>query len=58
MLIDHSLHNFLEKINHDLQISIGRVNPVQISSRSDDCVTTDIMWKTPKIPKKKSKSQK
>ena len=43
MLIDLFLHNFLEKIIFDFQITIDRVHPVQISSRSDNCITTDIM---------------
>ena len=43
MLINPSLHNFLEKNIFDLQITIDRVHPVQISSRSDNCITTHIM---------------
>ena len=46
------LHNSLEKTVFDLQITIHRVHPVQISSRSDNCITADIMKKTPKMPKK------
>ena len=52
MLINHSWYNFLEKIIFDFQITIDTAHPVQISSRSDNCVTTDIMWKSPKMPKK------
>ena len=48
MLINPSSYNFLEKIIFDLQITIDRVNPVQISSCSDYCITTGIMRKTPK----------
>ena len=43
MLINPSLHNFLENIIFDFQITIDTVHPVQISSRSDNCITTDIM---------------
>ena len=43
MLINHSLYNFLEKDIFDFQITIDKVNPVQISSRSDNLITTDIM---------------
>ena len=32
-----------ENILLDLQIPIDRIHPVQISSRSDYCITTDIM---------------
>ena len=53
MLINPSLHNFLENIIFDFQITIHRVHPVQISSRSDNCITADIMKKTPKMPKKR-----
>ena len=45
------LIKFSEKIIFDLQITIARVHPVQISSRSDYCITTDIMWKTLKMQK-------
>ena len=34
---------FLEKIIFDLQVTIHRIHPVQSSSRSDYCITTDIM---------------
>ena len=51
MLINPSLHNFLENIIFDFQITIDRVHPVQISSRSDNCIATDIMCKTPKMLK-------
>ena len=47
MLINPSLYNFLEIIIFDFQIARDRVHPVQISSRSDHCITTDIIWKTP-----------
>ena len=43
MLINPSLHNFLENIIFDFQITIDTVHPVQISSRSDNCITIDIM---------------
>ena len=43
MLMDPSLHNVLENIIFDFQIIIDRVHPVQISSNSDNCITTDIM---------------
>ena len=43
MLINPSLHNLLENIIFDFQITIDKVHPVQISSRSDNCITTDIM---------------
>ena len=36
-------YDFLEKVIFDLQITIDRVHPVQIPSRSDHCITTDIM---------------
>ena len=39
MLINSSLHNFLENIIFDFQITIDTVHPVQISSRSDNCIT-------------------
>ena len=55
MLINPSLHNFLENIIFDFQITIDKVHPVQISSRSDNCITTDIMRKSQKVPKKVSK---
>ena len=42
--------------NHfDLEVTIPRVNPVQISSRSDICITADML--TPKM-QKKQQSQK
>ena len=44
----------LEKIIFDIQISIPRVHPVQISSRFDYCIATDIMWKYTKNEKKVS----
>ena len=43
MLINPSLYNFLEDIIFDFQITIDKVNPVQISSCSDNCITTDIL---------------
>ena len=43
MLINPSLHNFLENITFEFQITINKVHPVQISSPSDNCITTDIM---------------
>ena len=43
MLINPSLYNFLENIIFDFQITIDKVQPVQISSPSDNCITTDIM---------------
>ena len=36
-------NNFSENIISDFQIAIDRVHPVQISSRSDNCITTHIM---------------
>ena len=51
MLINPSLHNFSENIIFDFQITIHRVHPVQISSRSDYCITTDIMRKHRKCRK-------
>ena len=42
MLINPSLHNLLENIIFDFQ-TINTVHPVQISSRADNCITTDIM---------------
>ena len=41
MLINPSKYNFLEKNVFDLQVN--RVHPVQISSRSDNCITTHRM---------------
>ena len=35
MLINPSLHNLLENIIFDFQITIDTVHPVQISSRAD-----------------------
>ena len=49
MLIHPPWYNFSEKILFDLQINIDWVHPVQISSRSYYCISTDIMWKTPNI---------
>ena len=43
---------FFKEIKFDLQITIDRVHPVQSSSRSDYCITTVIIWKTLKLPKK------
>ena len=43
MLINPSLHTCLENTIFDFQITIDTVHPVQISSRSDKCITTDIM---------------
>ena len=39
------LNSFLEKSIFDLKITIPRVHPVQISSHSDYCITTGIMYK-------------
>ena len=36
-------YDSLEKIIFDFQMTIDRVHPVRISSRSDNCITTDIM---------------
>ena len=47
MLINHSWYNFLENTIFDFQITKDRVHPVQISSCSDNCITTDIMPKKP-----------
>ena len=41
--LDPSQYNFLEKNIFDLQITIDRVHPIQILSRSDYCITTHIM---------------
>ena len=43
MLINPPLHDFLENIIFDFQITIDPVYPVQILSRSDNCITADIM---------------
>ena len=43
MLINHSLYNLLQNIIFDFQITIDRVNPVQISSHSDNRITADII---------------
>ena len=43
MLINHSLHSYLENIIFDFQITIDTVHPVQISSLSDNYITTYIM---------------
>ena len=43
MLINPPLHNPLGNIIIDFQITIDTVHPVQISSRSDNCITTNIM---------------
>ena len=43
MLLNPSLHNLLENAIFDFQITIDRVHHVQISSRPDNCITTDIM---------------
>ena len=43
MLINPSLYNFFENIIFHLQITIDIVHPVQSSSCSDNCITTDIM---------------
>ena len=51
MLINPSSYDFLEKITCDLQIPTDRVHPVQISSRSDNCISTDIISKSPKMQK-------
>ena len=52
MLINPSWYISFEKIIVDLQITIDRVHPVQILSCSHYCITTHILWKTPKMPKK------
>ena len=52
MLINHSRYNFLENIIFDFQVTIERAHPIQISSRSDNCITTDIMWKSQKKAEK------
>ena len=49
MLINPSLYDFLQKIIFDFQITTDRVHHIQISSRSDNCITTDLMWKTTKF---------
>ena len=51
MLINPSLHNFLENIIFDFQITIDRVHPIQISSRSYYCITTHITEKTQNVKK-------
>ena len=43
MLINPPLHNLLENIIFDFQIAIDTVHLVQISSRLDNCITTDII---------------
>ena len=53
MFINPSCYNFLEKNIFDLQITIDRVHPVQILSCSHYCITTHILRKTPKMPKKR-----
>ena len=53
MLINPSSYNFFEKNIFDLQITMERVHPVQISSRSVHCIITNIMWKTQKMMKKR-----
>ena len=57
MLINPSLHNSLENTIFGFQITINRVHPVQILSRSDYCITTDIMWKNTKSAEKTIESQ-
>ena len=52
------LNSFLEKSIFDLKITIPRVHPVQISSHSDYCITTGIMWKHTENAEKMTKSQK
>ena len=52
MLLNPFLHNSIGNIIFDFHITIDTVHPVQISSRSDNCITTDMMWKSPKMPKK------
>ena len=42
MLINPSLHNFLENTIFDFQITIDTVHPVQISSSSDNCITQSL----------------
>ena len=54
MLINPSEYNFLEKNIVVLQITIDRVHPVQSSSRSDYCNTTNIKWKHTKNAEKRS----
>ena len=39
MLINPSLHIFLENIIIDFQITLDTVHPVRISSHSDNCIT-------------------
>ena len=59
MLINPSLHNFLENVIFDFQITIDTIHPVQISSRSDNCMHH--YWPNVKIAKnaeKITKSQK
>ena len=51
LLINLPLYNLLEKIIFDLRISIDMVHHGQISSHSDYCITSNIIWKTPKMPK-------
>ena len=53
MLINLSWYGFLENIIFDLQITIPRAHPVTISSCSDYCITTDIMWKYTKKAEKR-----
>ena len=51
MLINASSNCFF-LIIFDLRITIPRVHPVQSSSRSGYCITTDIIGQTPKMPGK------
>ena len=51
MLINPSLYNFLDFYFY-FQLTIDRVHPVQIPSRSDNYITADIMRKTQKMTKK------
>ena len=51
IIMHPSWNSFLENI-FDLQVTIDRVHPVGILSLSDYCITTDIMWQTPKTQKK------
>ena len=50
--------NFLEEAIFDLQISIPREHPVQISSRLDYYITTDIIRKYTKNAKKNNQVSK
>ena len=43
MQINPFKYNFFEKNIFDLEVTIDTVHPVQISSLSDYCITTDIL---------------